>query len=227
MGSLILVRHGQTEHNVEGRLQGQVDIPMNDTGHAQARSVGEALAGHARVHRIWASPLMRAHETALEIGDRLGIDVENDPRLLERSFGQWEGLTREDIAQRWPEKYRDWRSGRAVHGVGVEERDAVADRFVAACRDIMADTPADQTSVVVSHGAAITLGITAMLGLEADGFRGIGGLANCHRTELTYATAGPPTGWMRIVAHNLPPSVPAKVGPATTERARTPEGSRL
>ncbi len=209
MTRLILVRHGQTDHNVERRLQGQVDIPLNQTGHEQAAQAAQAFADLEHVSAVFASPLGRAADTAQAIADALGVDVVTDPRFLERSFGQWEGLTRDEVRAQWPGEFAHWVGGHPVRGVGVESRTMVGERFAEGCRDILADTPTIGSAIVVSHGAAITLGITAMLGLEPDAFRGLHGIGNCHWSELTYATAEPPTGWMRLVSHNLPPQVRA------------------
>lgn len=209
MTRLILVRHGQTDHNVERRLQGQVDIPLNQTGRDQADVIAQSFRGLEHVRAVYSSPLARAADTAAVIADALGVDVVTDSRFLERSFGEWEGLTRDEVQAQWPEQFAEWVGGHPIHGVGVESRTVVGERFTEGCRDILADTPSIGSAIVISHGAAITLGITAMLGLTPGAFRGINGIANCHWTELTYALADPPTGWMRLVSHNLPPQVRA------------------
>ncbi len=93
-----VLRHGQTDWNVQARLQGSTDIPLNDTGRAQARLAAELLDGLG-ITRIVASPLSRALETAQIVGDRLGLEPSIDGRLIERNFGLFEGLTIDQVRQ--------------------------------------------------------------------------------------------------------------------------------
>ena len=105
---LYLVRHGETDWNRTMRIQGHSDIELNDHGVAQARRLGARLA-RWRIDRAIASDLVRAQETArLALGDR-AIPLELDGRLRERNFGEWEGLTREEVEARDPEGARRWR----------------------------------------------------------------------------------------------------------------------
>lgn len=200
---LILVRHGQTDHNREARLQGQIDIPLNNTGRRQAAVLAATVAENPP-DLIIASPLSRAHDTARIIGEASGLDVATDAAFLERGFGQWEGLRGEEIRRHWPQQHADWRAHRTVHGLDVEDRPAVAARMASACHQLVSEN-AGRTIMVVSHGAAITLGITAMLGLDGNGFRGISGLENCHRSVIEPLAAEPSGQLMRLVSHNLPP----------------------
>lgn len=203
---LVLVRHGQTDHNREGRLQGQVDIPLNANGLRQAATLAASVAQDPP-DVIVASPLQRAHETARIIGEACGLDVSTDESLLERSFGVWEGLKGDEIRRRWPEQHADWRNHRPVLGVGVEDRPEVGARVSTACRELLAEHPG-RTVMVVGHGAAITLGITALLGLDTNGFRGISGLENCHRSVLEPLAADTNGELMRLLSHNTPPDFP-------------------
>ena len=208
MQRLVLVRHGQTDHNVERRLQGQIDIPMNSCGESQAAAVGDALAASTNVAAVYSSPLSRAMRTAEAIARPLGLTVSTDSRLLERSFGEWEGLTRPEIEERWPDQFAAWISGGAVEGAGVEPRDEVGLRMSAACRDFHR-AHENGTVIVVSHGADISLAITAMLGLDPGIFRGFHGMENCHRAELMPHTNGTETGWVRLASLNLSPDFSA------------------
>lgn len=200
---LVLVRHGQTDFNREGRLQGQVDISLNDTGIQQARSLAPLVVA-SPPDVLVASPLERARETARLLSSGTDLEVRTDPAFLERSFGQWEGLRGEEIRRRWPEQHADWRAHRPVLGLDVEDRPEVGERVAAACRALVA-AHVGGTVMVVAHGAAITLGITALLGLDTNGFRGLAGLENCHRSVLEPLTAEGEKGLMRLVSHNLPP----------------------
>ncbi|GAA1284015.1 MULTISPECIES: histidine phosphatase family protein [Brachybacterium] len=200
---LVLVRHGQTEFNREGRLQGQVDIPLNETGARQAAVLAAAIAENPP-DLIVSSPLERARDTARIVGQACELDVTTDEAFLERSFGQWEGLRGEEIRRHWPEEHADWRAHRPVAGLDLEDRPEVAARVAEACRRLAAENTG-RTVMVVAHGAAITLGITALLGLDPDGFRGIAGLENCHRSVLEPLVSDTTGQRMRLVSHNLAP----------------------
>src|SRR5690606_4989311 len=200
---LVLVRHGQTDHNREGRLQGQVDIPLNETGIQQAETLAPAITANPP-DVVVASPLSRAVDTARIITRGTRLEVTTDDAFLERGFGQWEGLRGEEIRARWPEEHADWRAHRPVLGLGVEDRPVVGQRVAEGCRALLAAHPA-KTIMVVAHGAAITLGITALLDLDTNVFRGLSGLENCHRSVLEPLLHEPSDGRMRLVSHNLAP----------------------
>jgi len=102
--TLILARHGQTDHNLHQRYQGQSDVPMNDTGRAQVRAAARHLAG-VQAAAIYTSDLTRCRETANIIGAALGLEPVIVPALRERSFGRLEGLTHEEAAARFPESW--------------------------------------------------------------------------------------------------------------------------
>lgn len=204
--TVVLWRHGRTEYNATARLQGQVDIPLDEVGRWQAEQAARDLAERHGPTRIVSSDLGRAVATAQALSALIGVEVEVDRRLRERSFGDWEGLNAEEISARWPEEYTVWRDGRDPHREGSETRAAVAARMAEAVGDHAASTPPDGTLVVVSHGAAITLGLTALLGLDADAWRGLVGLHNAHATVLRASSAAGTPAW-RLESHNMGPSV--------------------
>ncbi|WIE63442.1 histidine phosphatase family protein [Curtobacterium sp. MCLR17_036] len=99
---LYLVRHGETDWNAQRRIQGSTDIPLNDTGRRQAAEAAELLARRS-FDAVVASPLSRAAETGAIIADRLGLDTPAEyPGLAERSYGEAEGLTDDEVAERYP-----------------------------------------------------------------------------------------------------------------------------
>lgn len=150
---IYLIRHGQTEYNREGRLQGQSDSPLTDVGRRQARSCGALLSAEVKGAAIWSSPLMRAAETARLLAmDLPGAALSLDPRLAEASFGLWEGLTRSEIEARWPgirkrHPPREWK----LHAPGGEDIDGLTARLAAVLNDAR-DYPGDV--ILVSHGIA-------------------------------------------------------------------------
>src|ERR1700710_1814696 len=105
---IIAVRHGETSWNVDARIQGQLDIQLNDTGRWQARRVGQALVAEP-LAAIYSSDLGRAHETAHAIGQAAGVPVVAHPGLRERRFGRFEGKTFDEIAQNWPDHALNWK----------------------------------------------------------------------------------------------------------------------
>ena len=92
MTTLLLVRHGETDWNAEGRLQGHTDRPLTDYGRRQAQQLAEELE-REEIDAIYSSDLARARETAQIVGERLALPVELDPELREKDWGTWEGLT--------------------------------------------------------------------------------------------------------------------------------------
>ncbi|MFG3440909.1 histidine phosphatase family protein [Nonomuraea sp. NPDC047897] len=203
---IVCLRHGQTLWNVEHRFQGHSDIPLDETGVAQAARAASLLAS-LRPTLIVSSDLRRANDTALALGRLVGLDVAVDKAFRERGGGQWEGLTRDEIAARWPEEYVAWD---APDGEQVAD---VAARVGAAMRRWAAEIDDDGLLVVVSHGAALRLGICELLGLPEELWPALGGLGNCSWSVLQEGRKG----W-RLLEHNagtLPEPVSSDDRPET------------
>lgn len=149
MTALLLVRHGETDWNADGRLQGQTDRPLSDYGRRQARELAEQLADE-ELDAIYASDLARARETAEIVGERLGLPVALEPDLREKDWGTWEGLTSVE---------RDH-----VEFVG-ESTEAHQERILRALRRISERHPGDARVLVVTHGGSMRRVQTAALGL--------------------------------------------------------------
>lgn len=146
MTFISLVRHGQTDWNLAKRIQGSSDIPLNDTGRAQADATGRALAG-GRFDAIYASPLSRALDTARIIAGHVGLgEPETIAAVAERQYGEAEGLTGEQILARWPD-------GAPVPG--RESREQVVARALPALRELGDQHPGENI-IVVSHGGVIS-----------------------------------------------------------------------
>ncbi len=105
---LVAVRHGETAWNVDTRIQGQLDIGLNDRGRWQARRVGLALAGEP-IAAVYSSDLQRAWHTAAAIAEPAGLPVQPEADLRERRFGRFEGRTFQEIEAQWPHHAQDWR----------------------------------------------------------------------------------------------------------------------
>ncbi|MCV2393957.1 histidine phosphatase family protein [Actinotalea sp. M2MS4P-6] len=202
--AVVLWRHGRTAYNAEGRMQGQIDIPLDDVGRWQAAQGAQHIAQRHRPATIVASDLGRAFATASALADLTGAALHVDARLRERSFGAWEGCTLAEIRERWPEDYALWRGREEPLRTGAETRTEVADRVSAAVREHAEALGDDETIVAVSHGAAITLGIAGLLGLDAS-WRGMGGLHNAHWSLLRPSGRHPGTWYLE--SHNLGPAV--------------------
>lgn len=170
------IRHGETDWNRKGVIQGRMDIPLNDTGKAQAKRAGLALARESW-DMIISSPVGRAMETANIIGKHIGIpEIITDAALLERDFGQGEGLAYEKIKEQFGDNIP-----------GLEPMEAVRERMFGALRNY-ADVYPGKRLVVVSHGAAIN----ALLHLLSGGAVGTGvtWLLNCCLTQIRQVADG-------------------------------------
>lgn len=209
MSELILWRHGQTDFNRGGRIQGRSDIALNELGRAQARRVAPAIAALAPT-RLVSSPLRRAHETAEALAAVTGLGVETLEGLTERSFGPWEGLTRAEVESGWPEAFAAWRRGEDPEGVEVETRAATAQRVASAVRAALDPGREDERVVVVAHGAALTLATTELLGLDPSGWFGLRGLDNCRFARLRTTERRP---GLMLAGWNLDAAAPEAVVP--------------
>lgn len=188
---VVLWRHGQTGWNVERRFQGKTDIPLDDTGIAQAERAARLLAAlHPTM--ILSSPLQRAARTAEALAAVTGLTPSYDQDLIERDGGAWEGLTNSEIRARYPAEYAVWQPP------GGETSAEVAKRVGAALERGIGRLPESGLLVVASHGAAIRLGLVHLLGFPEDLWDRLGGLSNCSWSVLAEMRDG---GW-RLVEHN-------------------------
>ena len=204
VGRLLLWRHGRTAANAGFRLQGQIDIPLDEVGRWQARTAAAALLARYEPTAIVSSDLSRARATAEHLARAVGLSVVLEPRLRERSFGVWEGMTGDEITARWPGEFEAWRGGGDPVGVDAEPRAAVAARMGEAITEHADALGSDDTLVVVSHGAAIALAVGELLGQPAS-WRGVVGLHNAHWAELVPARGGVAPAW-RLIGLNLGPT---------------------
>jgi probable phosphoglycerate mutase len=151
---ILLARHGETAWNVDSRIQGQLDVGLNERGRWQAVRVAQALADEP-FDAVYASPLSRAFETAQAVAGGRGLVVQPDPALMERHFGEFQGMTFTEIEQRHPEQALRWRRRDPAFGpAGGETLQAFYDRCVAAVTRL-AERHRGQSIVVVAHGGVL------------------------------------------------------------------------
>lgn len=234
---VMMLRHGRTQYNLEHRLQGQIDVPLDIVGQWQVDQTGFALASRyywAKVNRlaehpeaiaqpgpdaaertdtrqfeeapaagrrmvVMTSDLFRAQQTAHAFADILGLPVTCDQRLRERSFGEWEGMTRAEIKAVAADDYASWKQhtgGETKHG--VESRAAVGQRGADAVRALVIDSAYSDstptTLMLVTHGSWITATISNLLELDPDGMNALGGMRNACwcRLKVRHSVNGTP-----------------------------------
>ena len=190
----MLWRHGQTIWNAERRFQGQSDIPLDETGQAQAERAARLLAA-LHPDLIVSSDLTRAAATAAALGRLAGLEVALDKDLRERHGGCWEGLTDTEIRTRYPVEHANWTPPDGEPSAVVAER--VAGALLRVADAAAGPDVATGLAVVVSHGAALRLGMSRLLGMPEELFGVLGPLSNC-----SWSVLGRRHGRWRLVEHN-------------------------
>jgi probable phosphoglycerate mutase len=188
---VVIVRHGETDHNAARIWQGHLDTALSERGQQQADAVGPAIAALSP-DRIVSSDLTRARLTAESIGRACGIPVHLDARFREIDVGAWQGLTATQVADRWPELQEALSSGadvrRGDHGETVAE---VTVRVGAALTEHLQALGPGECLVVSTHGASGRTAAAWLLEMEPDlAWRVLAGLGNCHWAELVEGRAG-------------------------------------
>jgi probable phosphoglycerate mutase len=151
---ILAIRHGETAWNRDTRIQGHIDIPLNEMGLLQARRLAAALQGES-IDAIYASDLSRARQTAEAVARVSGAPLQIDPALRERAFGSFEGLTFDEITARWPDQSERWRRRDLDFSAdGGETIPAFYARCVAAVERLARAHPG-QSIVVVAHGGVL------------------------------------------------------------------------
>lgn len=195
---LVLLRHGQTAWNLEGRAQGHSDVALDETGHAQAARVAPLLAGYAAV-ALWSSDLRRARQTASYVAQATGLRAATDPRLREFDVGERSGLTIAEFAGKFPEEHARWAAGHVTGGVpGAETIAEVQARMVPALREMLGSLGPGATGLVVSHGACIRVALLGLLGLPEEADEAWHGLENCGWAIVSEHR----TGRLRLASYN-------------------------
>lgn len=226
---VVMVRHGQTDYNVQARYQGQNDIMLNQTGQLQVGAMAQVLSrrlsspsksvgvhsmtiGATKVE-LYCSPLLRAHQTAEALGKalaRVGFEDPDpgddmiapviDPAFIERGYGVFEGHTRAECAELWPDAFAEMQETGESAMAGVENSHDVGYRVEKALLRRTGEAPDGSTVIVVSHGTAINRGVLHLIGLDPQTFEGLRGMDNAHWCELVRDSVDAP--W-RIASYNI------------------------
>jgi len=195
---LVLLRHGRTAWNAEGRIQGQLDVEIDDTGHAQAAAAAPVLAG-LRPSLLWSSDSARARQTAAYVAKETGLEPTYDARLREYYLADWQGRTHAEVASLLPGELAQFRAGDFDVVPGGETAAEVSARVIAALTELLAALAPGELGIAVSHGAAIRDAVPVLLGWPVTERAALHGLDNCGWVELDQPAPGAP---LRLRAYN-------------------------
>jgi len=194
---LVLLRHGETDHNAGLRMQGQLDVELNAFGRAQAVAVARVLAKQ-EPELLVSSDLSRAADTARAAAELIGVDVHLDRRLREAHLGQWQGLTHAQVQAHTPGGMAAWRCDARYAPPGGEAKVEVAAR-AAAVVDELPDGPG--TVLLVTHGGLITALTGRLLELPVERWSMLGAPDNAAWAQLQPRPVGGRPDW-RLQAWN-------------------------
>ncbi|MDQ1321976.1 MAG: glucosyl-3-phosphoglycerate phosphatase [Actinomycetota bacterium] len=187
---LMMLRHGQTEYNAGGRMQGQLDTPLSDLGIAQAVAAAEVLAIRQPL-AIISSDLSRALDTAVELAGRSDLQVRLDERLRETHLGDWQGRTHQEVDALAPGARQAWREDARLAPHGGESRIDVAARSRPLVAELVAGEPewgaddCERPVVLVAHGGLIAALTACLLDLPVNNWPALGGMGNASWTQLS------------------------------------------
>jgi broad specificity phosphatase PhoE len=196
---IVVWRHGRTAWNNERRFQGGSDQPLDETGVAQADSAARDLERFDPAALV-TSDSLRASQTAAPLASRCGLAPVLDPRLREADLGAWEGLTRAQVGERFPQEYTSWRQGLDVRRGGGETYLEVARRAEAALTEALMALEPGQTLVAVTHGGTARAAIGRSLDLDPASWCRLGTLGHGRWAVLEEESFG----W-RLAEHNVRP----------------------
>jgi probable phosphoglycerate mutase len=188
---VVIVRHGETEHNAGGVWQGQLDTELSARGVDQARAAGAALAAY-RPARVISSDLARAAVTAREIAAAVGVgEVELDPRWREIHVGQWQGLHTNEVRERYAAELAQMDVEDIARGVDGETLKAVGARAGEALRELLDGLEPEECVVVVAHGVSSRAALADLFGLDPLGAtKTLATMGNCHWAEVVRGRLG-------------------------------------
>lgn len=195
---LVLLRHGRTAYNHARRIQGQLDVDLDDVGQAQAAAVAPAMAALAP-DAVWCSDLLRTRRTAEPVLAACGSTASYDERLREFHLGERQGLSHEEYRALAPEEFARFHQGDFDVVPGAETTEQVRARMVGALRELVAAVEPGGTALAITHGAAIRVATVALLGWPTEAIHSLRGVDNCGWVELLEQ---PEAGRLRLLAYN-------------------------
>lgn len=208
---LIMLRHGETEYNATGRMQGHLDTHLSARGIEQAQRVAEYLRT-VGIGRIISSDLTRAKDTAQAIADELGMSFETDSRLRETNLGDWQGKSHGEVDDAHPGARAIWRHDASWAPPAGESRLEVAGRARAVVEEQMAEFEEwdSHPLLLVAHGGTISALTSNLLGLDVRQYPLLSGLGNTCWSQLTARPAFSPDN----------PHAPARFNPENVANAQ-------
>lgn len=193
---IVLWRHGETDYNAAGRMQGHLDSALTEVGWNQARFAAPALA-RFEPELVIASDLRRATDTATVLTEAIGVPLRLDKRLRETHLGEWQGMTGPEVDEQAPGERERWRLDATWAPPGGESRIDVAERAAEVVGDLLRDDHEYGTVLLAAHGGLI-LALTAhLVELPVALWPSFGGIGNCHWVDLRWRD-----GRWRLHAYN-------------------------
>jgi broad specificity phosphatase PhoE len=187
---LVLVRHGETDWNQESRWQGQADVPLSESGEAQALRLAQRfLTERRRLHAIYASDLQRAFRTAEILGSALGIPPIQESGWREMDIGVWSGLTTAEVIARHAEEWERLRAGEDLPRGGGETFAQFQGRLVEATKRLIEKHAGEQIAII-THGGAVRAFLLHCRKLPMSQFRQIDKIGNTGLSEITLFRTG-------------------------------------
>jgi broad specificity phosphatase PhoE len=197
LSRLVLWRHGETDYNATGRMQGHLDAELTPAGWNQARFAVPALV-RFDPDVVLTSDLHRAMDTATVFTEASGVPLRVDKRLRETNLGKWQSLTTEEAERGWPGAIATWRTDATWAPPEGESRVDVANRTAEVVGEL--DTEFDRTVLLCVHGGVIAALTGHLLSLPIALWPRLAGIANCHWTVLSRRPGG--DGSWRLAAYN-------------------------
>jgi glucosyl-3-phosphoglycerate phosphatase len=187
---VVILRHGETDHNAGGIWQGQLDTELSERGVEQARAAGRAIAAY-RPTRVVSSDLKRAFVTAEQVAAACGLDVTADARWREIHVGRWQGLSTSQVRSEYADELERMDLEDIPRGVDGETLRAVGERAGAALREVLDGLAPEECVVVVAHGVSSRAALADLLGLDQLGAtKALATMGNCHWVEVVHGRLG-------------------------------------
>jgi broad specificity phosphatase PhoE len=166
---VFIVRHGETDYNAEGRWQGQIDVPLNALGLAQAEKLAAYFA-NTKLDAIFSSDLSRAYQTALAVANVKNLSIIKEARLREMALGEFEGLTRTELDEKFPQEVASWDASEDFAPPKGESRNQTRARMLEAWQELIAHDK-HETILLISHGGAMRQLLTALIPAQMEKVR--------------------------------------------------------